>query len=173
MGPPFWNEQEHPEKRTWVPIQPRTVTSDDQVMARTQIPLVLGWAITPWKAQGMTLEKVIVKIGAKAAAPGVLFTCLSRVRHPDDLMLEDDFPSMSVIMKQKYTESFQKRLHWERLLRVRFARTCRQHMRDPACYSANKLWTPLTAGIASDMLSSMPPTKMSRLASSCEGSDGE
>ena len=58
---------------------------------------MLGWALTPWKAQGMTLDKLIVKIGQAAASPGVLFVALSRVRHPRDLMLDDDFPAMSTI----------------------------------------------------------------------------
>ena len=42
----------------------------------------------------MTLAKVIVKLGAAVREPGVLFVALSRVRHPDDLMLDDDFPAL-------------------------------------------------------------------------------
>ena len=72
-----------PERRTWVPIQPRTSRSEDNKdVERTQFPLVLGWALTPWKAQGMTLDKAVVKLGSRAGEPGVAFIALRRVRHP-------------------------------------------------------------------------------------------
>ena len=91
-GPPFF---EDPEKRTWIPILPRTVAdAENKNVTRTQFPFVLGWALTPWKAQGMTLDKVVVKLGNAVREPGVLFVALSRVRHPDDLMLDDDFPAL-------------------------------------------------------------------------------
>ena len=90
--PPFFPE---PERKTWIPIFPRTVADeDDKTITRTQFPLVLGWALTPWKAQGITLYKVIVKLGRAVAEPGVLFVALSRVRHPDDLMLDDSVPAL-------------------------------------------------------------------------------
>ena len=92
VGPSFYPDNE--ERKTWVPILSKTKHSDkDSNVKRTQFPLVLGWALTPWKAQGMTLDKAVVKLGSKAGTPGVAFVALSRVRHPDDLMLDDDFPS--------------------------------------------------------------------------------
>ena len=82
-GKPFYDE---PERRKWVPIRPQTVTDEQHhVIKRTQFPLVLAWALTPWKAQGMTLDKVVVDYGKAATDPGVLFVALSRVRHIDDL----------------------------------------------------------------------------------------
>ena len=78
----------------------------------------------------MTLEKVIVKLGKAVAEPGVLFVALSRVRHPDDLMLDDDFPSLFEILKQAKHPSFARRQHWEKLMRARFAQTLSMHMRD-------------------------------------------
>ena len=61
-GPAFFSD---PNRRTWVPLFPRTVLDfGNRSISRTQFPLVLGWARTPWKAQGMTLDKVIVKLGA-------------------------------------------------------------------------------------------------------------
>ena len=110
-GPAFFTD---PDRRTWVPLFPRTVTDgENHSISRTQFPLVLGWALTPWKAQGMTLDKVIVKLGAAVREPGVLFVALSRVRHPDDLMLDDDFPALFEILKQSKHPSFQKRQAWE------------------------------------------------------------
>ena len=52
-GPAFFDDA---SKATWVVLEPaeRDDGSSDGVK-RTQFPLVLGWAMTPWKAQGMTL----------------------------------------------------------------------------------------------------------------------
>ena len=97
-GPAFYSE---PERRTWVPILMRE--KDDgtkESVVRRQFPLILGWAMTPWKAQGMTLDRAIVRLTRAAASPGVAFVALSRVRHPDHLMLEDSFPEMSTIMSR-------------------------------------------------------------------------
>ena len=151
-GPPFFPE---PERKTWVPIFPRTVyDADNRSISRTQFPLVLGWALTPWKAQGMTLDKVIVKLGAAVREPGVLFVALSRVRHPDDLMLDDDFPAMFEILKQTKHPSFQKRQHWEKLMRANFAHTLRQHMRDADLYThpGTHVWTAADSDTADTLL---------------------
>ena len=104
-GPAFFSD---PVRRTWIPIFPKTVRDpQDRNVTRTQFPLVLGWALTPWKAQGMTLNKVVVKLSAAVATPGVLFVALSRVRHPDDLMmLDDDFPALATILKAGCHPSF-------------------------------------------------------------------
>ena len=132
VGPAFYDE---PERRTWVPVEPREIAKEDNAgIVRRQFPLVLGWALTPWKAQGITLEKAVVKIGRRAATPGVLFVALTRVRPPDDLMLDDDFPDMATVLKQRGTPSFQKRQRWERIMTVKFARTLRREMRDDANY---------------------------------------
>ena len=115
----------HHERKTWVPLLPGTCQSDiDKDIIRTNFPLVLGYALTPWKAQGMTLDKAIVKLGNKASQPA-----LSRVRHVDDLMLDDDFPSMQIIMSQTNHPSFRKRLVWEKYRLADFSRTLRHHMR--------------------------------------------
>ena len=88
------------DQTTHAPIVPRTVTArDDNDAGRTQFPLTLAWALTPWKAQGMTLAKALLHITQAAASPGVIFTAMTRVRHPDTLMLDDEFPSYGQIMK--------------------------------------------------------------------------
>ena len=139
VGPAYYDE---PDRRTWVPIEPKEIQKEDNAtIVRRQFPLVLGWALTPWKAQGMTLDKAVVTIGRRAATPGVLFVALSRVRHPDDLMLDDDFPDMATIMKQKSTSSFQKRQRWELMMKIKFSKTLRRHMRDSALYNPSMTWT--------------------------------
>ena len=87
IGPSFFPEDE--TRRKWIPLFPITRTDTDTGISRTQFPVILGWAITPWKAQGMTLRRVKVKIGKSVSQAGVLFAALLRVRHPDDMMLDD------------------------------------------------------------------------------------
>ena len=95
-GPAFFDERLFPERRTWLPLRPETVQQDgNSEICRAQYALMLAWALTPWKAQGMSLEKVVVKLGAAASRPGVAFTALTRARHPDGLAIDDSFPVMS------------------------------------------------------------------------------
>ena len=96
--------------------------------------------MTPWKAQGMTLERAIVRLTPAAASPGVDFVALSRVRHPDHLMLEDTFPDLATIMRQGDKESFQARQRWERRMRAHFSRTVRAYMQASDMYSQDKIW---------------------------------
>ena len=77
---------------------------------------------------------------------------LTRVRHPDDLLLEDTFPSMSVPMKQKDHPAFQLRQAWERKQEVLFAKTIRTHMRDPDVYPASLVWTEAQSQLAERIL---------------------
>ena len=149
-GPRFYAD---PDRATWVPLRAmeRDAEGHDGVLRR-QFPLILGWAMTPWKAQGMTLDRAIVRLTKAASAPGVAFVALSRVRHPDHLMLEDSFPDMSTIMRQLQNQSYQTRQRWERQARVKFSRTLRQHMRDPDLYSAENLWTSQDSAIADNLV---------------------
>ena len=119
-GPPFFEVDQYPERGTWLPLRPQTVQKDgDAEVSRTQFPLMLAWALTPWKTQGMTLAKAVVRLGKFAASkPGVLFVALTRVRHPDHLLLEDDFPAFSDLRKQLLHPSFSARIIWEKRARV-------------------------------------------------------
>ena len=150
-GPPFLTcaHQHH-----WVPVLARSARCDeDRAITRTQFPLCLAYALTPWKAQGMTLAQVIVKLRTAGAKPGVLLVALSRVRHPDDILLEDDFPSYTQILSQSKSANFQARQQWEKIALVKFARTIRKHMRDPDVFSADVVWTSEDARIATALLS--------------------
>ena len=124
VGPAFYAAS---ERRDWVPLLPRSREAEHRPgVVRNQFPLVLGWAITPWKAQGMTLERVVVRLGKAGASPGVAFVALSRVRHPDHLMLDDSFPDMATIMRQAQKPAFIQRQRWERWARLQFSRTAWQ-----------------------------------------------
>ena len=49
---------------------------------RSQFPLTLAWALTHWKAQGMTLDRVRIRLSAKTARQaGIGFVAMSRVKH--------------------------------------------------------------------------------------------
>merc|ERR1712115_438797 len=129
-GPPFFDVDTHPERRTWIPLRPREHSHENRDgITRIQFPVTLGWAMTTEKAQGMTLRRACISINQRGGQPGNLFTAMSRVCHVDDLML-DDFPSMQTIMKQRESINFHKRQAFERNMRVLFSKTLRRHLRD-------------------------------------------
>ena len=71
-----------------VPITPirRTWSNASVQCSRLQLPLKLAWAITFHKAQGLTLDKVVIDIGNKEFCSGLTFVACSRVRHLNDLL---------------------------------------------------------------------------------------
>ena len=56
---------------------------------KIQIPLMLGWALTIHKAQGMTLDHVYTDVGSSYFEYGQSYVVLSRVRSLDSLFLKD------------------------------------------------------------------------------------
>lgn len=57
-------------------------------VARTQFPLLLAYALTIHRAQGLTLDKVIVELGDLFCA-GQAYVALSRVRRLQDLFIAE------------------------------------------------------------------------------------
>ena len=76
-----------------VPIAPlrRTWSTPSSQCSRLQLPLKLAWAVTIHKAQGLTLDKVVVDIGKKEFSSGLTFVACSRVRRLTDLLLDPPF----------------------------------------------------------------------------------
>ena len=77
-----------------VPITPvrRSWSNGSSHCSRLQIPLKLSWAITIHKAQGLTLNKVVVDVGKKEFSSGLTYVACSRVRHLKDLLFKAPFP---------------------------------------------------------------------------------
>ena len=97
--------------------------TEEHVM-RYQFPLTLAWASTHWKAQGMTLRRVRITLGKRVAqSPGIGYVCLTRVRHPRDIVFEIDFPEYETFQSAKHKEAFRERCRFELRLRARASRT--------------------------------------------------
>ncbi|MCL7028421.1 hypothetical protein MKW94_024005 [Papaver nudicaule] len=76
-----------------IPIIPETtswISSSGVTCTRTQLPLILCWAITVHKSQGLTLDQAVVDIGPKESL-GLTFVALSRTRKLKDLAFSPMF----------------------------------------------------------------------------------
>ena len=60
---------------------------DDQYMVR-QLPLIMSWAITIHKSQGVTLNSARINIGSCIFEYGQTYVALSRVSSIDGLYLD-------------------------------------------------------------------------------------
>ena len=81
-----------------VPITPlrRTWSVSGVSCSRLQLPLKLAWAVTIHKAQGLTLDKVVIDVGKKEFSTGLTFVACSRVRRLQDLLFDPPFPFQCV-----------------------------------------------------------------------------
>ena len=117
------------KRRNWVPIFRQKVSStvEDKV-AREQYPLTLAWALTHWKAQGMTLDRARVHLSDRTAGvPGIGFVACTRVRHPRHLVFEEDLPAYESFMKARRTPAFRQRRRFELRQQARASRTLRKY----------------------------------------------
>ena len=76
------------------PVLPITRTTErcGRAYTRSQFPLSVTSAITVHKAQGFTLPKVVVEIGASKAGAGLWYVALSRARKLTDLVISNSLP---------------------------------------------------------------------------------
>ena len=100
-----------------VPIVPirRTWSNCGKSCSRLQIPLKLAWAITIHKAQGLTLNKVVIDIGSKEFSTGLTFVACSRVRHLTDLIFEPPFDYNRLTSLSKSHRLHERQLEDQRL----------------------------------------------------------
>lgn len=92
---------------TVIPEFGKSIEFDNGMITITRLPLMLGWAITMHKAQGMTLEHTQVDIGASVFAEGQTYTALSRVKSLDNLYVID-FDPMKVRCNPKAKKFYEQ-----------------------------------------------------------------
>ena len=96
----------------------------------------------------MTLDKVRVHLSDKTAGVhGIGFVACTRVRHPWDLVFEEDLPEYGEFMKAKRTPAFRERKRFELRARARASRTLRKYG-----YCEADVWTEEEARIAGHLL---------------------
>ena len=69
-------------------IDPKTASFDfhGQQVKRTQLPVILSFAMTIHKAQGLTLDKVVAVCGEHVFDSGMAYTATSRVQRLEDVI---------------------------------------------------------------------------------------
>jgi ATP-dependent DNA helicase PIF1 len=71
-----------------------------------QIPLLLGWAVSIHKAQGLTLDRAAIDIGKGCFAHGQLYVAISRVRDLTKLSFVSPISKSDVIVKKEVKEFY-------------------------------------------------------------------
>ena len=93
-----------------VPIQPYTARwyNGTKSLFRTQLPIILAWAITIHKSQGAAYQKCVVDISAKPKQAELPFVALCRVKSIDGLLVipnsKDRFCPLSKTLKARLVE---------------------------------------------------------------------
>lgn len=75
--------------------------TENEVGSYKQFPLNLGYAMTIHKAQGKTLDSVIVDISRGAFAHGQTYVALSRTRHSSDMHVASPLRARDVIFDRR------------------------------------------------------------------------
>ena len=148
-----------PVRKNWIPIFRQRVTSTvEEHVWRENYPLQLAWAMTHWKAQGMTLDRVRVHLSDRSAAiPGIAFVACTRVRHPWDLVFEEDLPEYEHFMKARRTPAFRERRRYELRCEARASRTLRRYG-----YCEADLWTAAERTDADALIAQLHATRAMR-----------
>ncbi len=76
---------------------------EQEIGSFVQFPVQLGYALTIHKAQGKTLDKVIIDISRGAFVHGQLYVALSRTRKKDDISLTKRIDETDVIIDSRIT----------------------------------------------------------------------
>ena len=118
-GPQFFAEDS--SLKNCIPFGTISIQAQDQIrFTRTQFPFRLSYALTIHKSQGQTINMTVFDIGDKEQA-GLTFVALSRVRHIENLAVEDF--SFDRLQKLGMSLGFQDRIREEDRLSVLARRT--------------------------------------------------
>jgi ATP-dependent exoDNAse (exonuclease V) alpha subunit len=116
-GPNFFPNNDI-EKLKWVILTPQTAqwTGSNRGCSRTQYPLRLAYAWTPWKAQGSTFAQPVTIHLGKNEQHGVTYTCFTRVTKVEDILLPDGIGKDRLCEKIKNLKTLQNRIKEEKKL---------------------------------------------------------
>lgn len=94
------------KRETWETFSYEYLKETDEVIEKltgtfTQFPLQLGYALTIHKAQGKTLDKVIIDMNRGAFAHGQLYVALSRTRTYADMHLTNRLTQADIIINPR------------------------------------------------------------------------
>ena len=95
------------EQQDVVPIQPisaRFYGKEGTLLQRTQIPLILCWAATIHKVQGLSLDAAVMDLGKDVFEPGMAYVALSRVRTLNGVALLNFQPKKMTANKRVHEE---------------------------------------------------------------------
>ena len=136
-------------RANWVPIQRHSSSAHGMdSVSREQFPLILAWALTHWKAQGMTLRQVRARLGSRGVASvGVGYVVVTRVKHYRDLFFEQPLPPWEDFQKVRCSAEFRLRRRFALGLDAKFSATLRRHG-----HCAADPWSRDEAGIAEGLL---------------------
>lgn len=111
-----------------IPIFPlkRTFYIKETICTRIQFPLLLAWALTIHKCQGMTLNKAVVDIGAQEYTIGSSYVALSRVRNLKDLILVNVYTKTRINNISKDNEMLKERQKEDEKLNKLFTQTLKK-----------------------------------------------
>ena len=96
----------------------------------------------------MTLRRVRVQLSNRTAAtPGIGFVAVTRVKHPWDLVFEEDLPEWEEFQKAQWKPAFRQRRRYELRMSAKASRTIRRYR----CCAADP-WTEEEAQVADRLL---------------------
>ena len=89
------------QQHYFCPVLVRSAPCDeDNAIIRATFYFCLAYELSPFNVQDTTAVQRIVKLRIDSAKPGFILVHFSRVRHPDDILIDDDFPSYTEVVSQ-------------------------------------------------------------------------
>ena len=98
-------------------------TTQQHRYSRTQVPLILGWALTIHKSQGMTIgqgskvaERVVIDIGNKEIGSGMSYVAFSRAKMRKDYAVKFPIFELGRIARIRTHQQFKDRIEEDKRL---------------------------------------------------------